>query len=291
MGGSIPETALLQAMLARRSVRRYSREPLDDATLVKVREIAASPKPLIPDNRLEVGMRDDVVRRDLVVLLGAYGRLITPPHALVPHICGASHPLVDLGYRVEQMVVRMTALGVGTCYVGTLPREEQARTTLGIPADARIGALLVFGRASQTAGGRAINSLVRSAAGGGREPDLARWFFRKSFDNPSPPPDSLRPFILAAACAPSACNAQPWRFLWQGDRLWLFVTRNNPKYRGAHSEQYCLYDGGIAMANVSLAMEALGITGAWQLVEANDAAVPAHPANLHPVARLSIAGH
>jgi hypothetical protein len=44
------------------------------------------------------------------------------------------------------------------------------------------------------------------------------------------------------------------------------------------------------MANVSLAMEALGIPGAWQLVEANDATVPVHPANLRAVARVAIGG-
>ena len=301
---------LYRAILARRSVRRYDQEPLDQATLAEVQEIAAGPMPLIPDNRMDVTLRDDVVRRDIVALLGAYGRLITPPHALVPYIRGSplspasgtfrpprgqgggtSHLLEDLGYRVEQIAVGLAALGIGSCYLGTLPREEKARALLGVPADARIGALLAFGRPAETAGGRALNGVVRSVLGRDQHPALERFFFRDSLDNPSQPPAALDRLVAAAAHAPSACNAQPWRFLWRDGQLWLFVTRNNRKYGGGASEQYCLYDGGIAMANISLAAQASGIPAEWQMVETADANIPPHPTELHPIARLVMSEH
>jgi nitroreductase len=277
---------LYQAILARRSVRRYDKELLSATTLATIRQIIVEARPLVPENRFEVTVRDDVVRRDLVALLGAYGRLITPPHALVPSMAGESHVLEDLGYRVEQIVVRMTALGIGTCYIGTLADEDKARATLGLTGQVRIGALVAFGRPAMAPGGRAINTLIRSALGRNVRPDLARFFFQETFDNPIDPPEHLLPLIEAAACAPSACNAQPWRLLWRDGWLTLFVTRNNPRYGEGAKERYCLYDAGIAMANISLAMESLGMLGQWQLLEAADPAIPAHPANLHPVATL-----
>jgi nitroreductase len=280
--------ALYQAILARRSVRRYSEMGLDAAILAQVQAITAAARPLIPANRLVVTRRDDMVRQDLVTLLGAYGRLISPPHALVPWLHGDAHLLTDLGYRVEQIVVRLTALGVGTCYIGTLPKEEQVRATLGLPEGARIGALVVFGRPAKSVGGRAFNNLIRSTLGRNKEPELERIFFQDRLDNPTCPPDALRPLILAAERAPSACNAQPWRFLWRDDRLTLFVTRDNPKYGSGPSEQYCLYDAGIAMANVALAMEAHSMAGGWQLVEPNTD-VPPHPDDLQPIASLVFA--
>jgi nitroreductase len=284
----INSTALYQALLARRSVRRYSETGLNATTLAQVQAIAAAARPLIPANRLVVTRRDDMVRQDLVTLLGAYGRLISPPHALVPWLQGDAHLLTDLGYRVEQIVVRLTALGVGTCYIGTLPREEQVRATLGLPEGARIGALVLFGRPAASVGGRAFNNLIRSALGRNKEPELERIFFQDRLDNPTRPPDALCPLMLAAERAPSACNAQPWRFLWRDGRLTLFVTRDNPKYGSGPGEQYCLYDAGIAMANVALAMEAHNMMGGWQLVEP-DAVIPPHPDDLHPIASLVFA--
>jgi nitroreductase len=290
-GVTDPEEAvdLFEAILARRSVRRYDARPLDAATLGRVRQIVDTTCPLVAANHLYVAWRDDLIRQDLAAVLGGYGRLITPPHALAPYIVGDRHALTDLGYRVEQIVVRMAALGIGSCYIGTLPKEDAVRAMLGIPTGGRIGALLVFGRPSSTVGGQAVNNLIRSALGGDREPDLTRIFFHNNLDNPAHPPDVLRPLVLAAARAPSACNAQPWRFVWHADQLWLFVTRHNPKYGGGPSEQYCLYDAGIAMANVMLAMEARGISGTWQMHQPDDAGVPTHPGDLLPIASLRMA--
>lgn len=279
---------LYEAILKRRSVRRYAPEPLDSETLRAVQRLVDSVHPLVPNNHLIVNRRDDLVRQDLVSLLGGYGRLITPPHALAPYIVGERYLLTDLGYRVEQVVVRMSALGIGSCYIGTLPKEEEIRRELGIPAGGRIGALVVFGRPASSLTGRSFNQILRTALGRTREPDLTRIFFRDSLDNPAQPPDTLRPLLLAAARAPSACNAQPWRFLWRADHLTLFVTRNNAKYGRGPAEQYCLYDGGIAMANVALALEALGMPGSWKLLDAEDASVPAHPSDFLPLARLQL---
>lgn len=282
-------TDMFQAILARRSVRRYDARPLDADSLARVQEIAVSSRPLVPTNHLHVSRRDDLIRQDLVTLLGGYGRLINPPHALAPYIVGNRHDLADLGYRVEQMVVRMTALGIGTCYIGTLPKEDAIRDLLNMPAGGRIGAIVVFGWPASTVGGSAFNGLIRSVLGRSREPDLTRIFFRDSLDNPAQPPEALRPLMLAAARAPSACNAQPWRFVWHADQLTLFITRNNPKYGGGSSEQYCLYDAGIVMANVTLAMEAFGVPGAWQVLESGDISVPSHPDDLLPIATLELA--
>lgn len=278
---------LYQAILARRSVRRYDAQPLDEATLERVLALANSVQPLAPANRFTVRLRSDVVRQDLVALLGAYGRLITPPHALVPYLQGTAHPLTDLGYRVEQIVVQLTVLGIATCYIGTLPHEEQARILLELPADARIGALVVFGRAAKTAGGRALDDLVRSVLGRTKPPALERFFFLERADHPAQPPAQLHPLIEAAIRAPSACNVQPWRFLWCDNRLILFVVRHNPRYGPGAAQQYNLYDGGIAMANITLAMEALEMRGHWQLIS-GESLVPPYPSAWLPLAQLTL---
>jgi nitroreductase len=279
---------LYRAIQRRCSVRRYDREPLDAITLVKVREIVAGVKPLIPQNRFEAAVRDDMVHEDLISVLGAYGRLVTPPHALAPYVIGDLHPLEDLGFRVEQIAVRLAVLDIGSCFIGTLAAEDKARFRLGLPEGARIGALLVFGRPAVAVGGRAINTLIRSVLGRNHPPPVERFYFQDTFDNPAVPPEYLAPILEAARYAPSACNVQPWRFLWHQGQLSLFVTRDNPRYGSGTRQQYRFYDGGICMANLSLAMEAFGMEGQWVMWDGIERRLPEHPASLLPLASLVV---
>jgi hypothetical protein len=218
-------------------VRQYDREPLDAPTLAQVQEIVAEVKPLISQNRFQAAVRDDTVHEDLISVLGAYGRLVTPPHALAPYIIGDLHVLEDLGFRVEQIAVRLAALDIGSCFIGTLAGEDKARFHLGLPENARIGALLVFGRPAVAVGGRAINTLIRSVLGRYDLPPVERFFFQDTFDNPAVPPEHLAPIVEAARYAPSACNVQPWRFLWHQGQLSLFVTRDNPRWQASSSRK------------------------------------------------------
>lgn len=286
----LPQGDLYEAILARRSVRRYERKPLDEVTLEKVRGIISGVKPLIPENRFEVLMRDEVVGEDLVTVLGGYGQFYTPPHSLAPYMLGEEYVLEDLGYCTEQIAVQLAALGIGSCYIGALKREGEVRVRFGLPKGARIGAFLVFGRPATAAGGRTFNTLMRLALGGHKRLPVERLFFQDTFDNPATPPSEISPLIEAARSAPSAVNAQPWRFLWRDGRLYLFVTRNNPKYARAGSQEYRLYDGGICMANVTLAMEALGMEGRWVMIAGTEPDIPDHSAELHPMATLVMRG-
>jgi nitroreductase len=277
---------LYQAILGRRSVRRYEKEPLGEPELAQVREILAGIRPLIAENRFDVSLKDVSPGEDLVAILGAYGRLVTPPHYLVPYITGERYLLADLGFRVEQVAVRLAALGIGTCYIGTLSREAEVRARFEMPEGARIGAFLAFGWPSTARRGRLFNNVVRRAAGANNKLQVERIFFRETFDTPASPPTELAPLIEAARNAPSAVNAQPWRFLLRDGCLYQFVLKASPKYGSGASADYRLYDGGICMSNVSLALKALGREGQWHMLEGDEADLPEHPPDLQPLAVL-----
>ena len=57
--------------------------------------------------------------------------------------------------------------------------------------------------------------------------------------------------------------------------------------RGA-SADYRLYDGGICMSNVALALEALGWEGQWQMLDGDEDDLPEHPPDLQPLAVLDL---
>lgn len=282
------EDDLYQAILARRSVRRYERTPLPQAQLARVCEAIAAVRPLIAANDYRVLLRDLPAASDLTAALGAYGHIANPPHVLVPYVLGDRHPLVELGFRTEQIAVRLTALGLGSCFMGCLGREAAVRARFELPPSARIVALLVFGRPSGATAARAVNRLVREITGATRKLPADRIFFDGDFSRPAAPPPDLAPLIEAARQAPSAVDAQPWRFLWRGGVLHLFVKRWNPRYGPGQSQNYRLHDGGACMGNVALALEALGRRGSWTVYEGNEPDLPEHPESLVPLARLEL---
>ncbi len=277
---------LYRAIFERRSVRRYDSTPLDAVALARVQATLSAVRPLAPANHYGVRLESAAAAGDVVTALGAYGLIVNPPHYLVPYLVGDEHPLTDLGYRAEQIAVRLAALGVGSCFIGCLGREEAVRARFALPPGARVGALLIFGRPTTALGGRAINALIRSGAGATNKLPAERIFYRETFAAPAAPPPELAPLIEAARRSPSAVDAQPWRILWRGGQLHLFVRRHNPRY--GPKQQYNLYDGGICMGNVALALEALGMEGRWALYSGAEPSIPDHPRDLMPLARLMV---
>jgi hypothetical protein len=285
---------LYAALLTRRSVRQYDRTLLDGETLARVREIEGTVRPLAPGAEFRVLYRDVAPGENLVEALGAYGRLVSPPHLLVPYLIGAHRNaahrnacalLSDLGYRAQQIVVRLTVLGLGSCYVGCLPWEERTRAYFGLEEGVCLGATVVYGRPAPGRGGRAFNAAMRRLAGATNKRPADQFFYDTAWSRPSAPPPELADLIEAARHAPSAANAQPWRFLWRDGLLYLYVVRSSWRHRIGGSQDYRFYDGGICMANVALAMEALGIVGRWELVEGG---APECPEDLQPLAVLRL---
>ncbi|MFH1086436.1 MAG: nitroreductase family protein [Chloroflexota bacterium] len=274
-------------VLARRSVRLYDQTPLDTATLGQVSALCALVEPLIPERPCHVLLRQERLTSEMVAVFGGYGRLITPPHFLVPYVDGGPHALTEGGFATEQLVIWLTALDIASCYIGSIANQPAARAQWGLASDASIGSLVIFGRPARAVRGL-LNRAVRGAIGGGSRLPLARLYFEGSFDRPAAPPGPLLPLLEAGRRAPSARNTQPWRFLWHDGALHLYVRRHNSGYMLAQYQDYRYYDGGICMANIALAMRCLGRRGAWRLTSGPDNAPPCPP-ELEPLARLELA--
>ncbi len=280
---------LYGAILSHRSVRRYRDEPLDRNTLAVIDGIVDRVRPLVPENRFRVLRRDVVSGEDLIAAMGGYGRILTPPHYLVGNAIGGKRPLVDLGYRMEQIAVQMVQLGISVCFIGSLGREENVRIRFRLNRESRFGAFLIFGRAAEGITGRTINAVIRLASGDASKQAAGDVFYNGSFERAGVPPKALARIIDAGHAAPSANNVQPWRFLWRDDILYLFLCRRNSRYGSKPAlQEYRYFDGGACMANVMMAMESTDLLGDWVLLEEGQPDVPACPAELEPLAKLQL---
>jgi hypothetical protein len=280
---------LYQAILSRRSIRRYRDQALDSELLLMLDDVVSHVRPLIPANRLRVMRRDVVSGEDLIAAMGGYGRVLSPPHYLVGYILGSRLPLVDLGYRMEQIAVQMVQLGVSMCFIGSLNRMENVRVRFRLSQEAHLGAFLIFGYDAESVADRTINAVIRRTSGGATKLTADMIFYDGSFGAPSTPPKELAKLIEAGRRAPSANNAQPWRFLWHDGTLYLFLKRHNNRYGNKPGLQdYRYFDGGTCMSNITMALETLPLSGQWRLLDGVQRALPEHPNTLEPVAALRL---
>lgn len=252
------------ALMRRHSVRRFQPNPLSVEQQEKIQTFIAQIQPLFPENKMHWVWRDTNPDENLATVIGGYGRLLTPPHYLALAVSGPHLPLVDCGFRMEQLAVFLTKMQLDSCYVGCIANEIQIKNRFNFPANARIYAVLAMGEAATNPVGRLFNRGMRSLAGATRKLALDKIYFENSFENPVLPPDNLLPLITAVQAAPSALNAQPWRLLKKDNFLYFCVTRRNSRYRGVAYQKYRYYDGGISMANLSIAMQAFNRSEGWE---------------------------
>ena len=280
---------LYQAILNRHSVRRYRNAPLDRQTLDQIDDIVAHITPLIPQNRFVVMRRDVLTGEDLIAVMGGYGRILSPPHYLTAYIVGEQYPLIDLGYRMEQIAIQLVQLSISMCFIGSLGRETDVRIRFRLLRNARTAAFLIFGYPTKSAAGRTINAVLRRRQHSNIKLAVDRIFYNETFENLQTPPEHIAKLIEAGRLAPSANNAQPWRFLWRNEHLYLYIREKNPRYgNNASHQHYRFFDAGTCMGNITLAMKSLGVGGHWSLLTEDDPGIPQHSPTLRPIAKLTL---
>jgi len=88
--------------------------------------------------------------------------------------------------------------------------------------------------------------------------------------------------------SPSAVNAQPWRFLLLNNELHLFSVQDSRKYLLPENRFYALHDCGVCMANMDMAMAAMGYEWEWDFLDGQIDENLKCPPSLYPLAKLLI---
>ena len=141
----------LEAIRRRRSTRRYTGEAVpksDLETIVDAGRLAETGSNRQPWDFVVV------TDRAMIEKFRVVGAWMQKAGAVVAVVMDpASRWWVEDGSAaIENMLLASVALGYGACWVegDALPREEQLKTLLGVPADRRLMALMPIGVAAET---------------------------------------------------------------------------------------------------------------------------------------------
>ncbi len=268
------ETGVMAAMKARVSVRTFDKGGFSDAD----RQVIAG----VMERRAGRGPFGHAVRFALAagesdgrpVKMGTYGLVSGAAGYVVAAVTRGPGAMEDLGYLTEALVLDLTALGFGTCWIGGVFSRGAAAAAIRAGEGEIVPIVIAAGRPADR------RSLFDRIVTGGAKSRTRKlhdtMFFRLRngrIEGIASPDGPFAEALEAVRIAPSASNKQPWRLVElpggdggdnPGGPRWLFCLAEDPVYNRAMGEARMQdVDIGIAMRHFEAALADRGIAGRW----------------------------
>lgn len=195
--------------------------------------------------------------------LGTYGMIKGASFFAASTVPDVPFAVQAVGYEFEKLILFLTALGLGSCWLGgTFNRNEFLKTLSGpegvlFPAVSPVG---YFEKKSLR------ESLVRGFVKADSRRPWETMFFDGGFSSPfRPEAAGAYAFPLEMLrLGPSASNKQPWRVVKAGSR-YHFYEHKLPGYSDAFNFDMQGIDMGIAACHFHLACLEKGLAGSFNL--------------------------
>ena len=250
------DTKVTEAIRARRSVRTYTGEPLDEALIAKIAKYVAGLKA-----PFGAACRIGIVRTTASaepVKLGTYGAIRGATDYLAL-IVGDDKPLTVEGaaYMFEQAILYCTSLGLGTCWLAGFFDRGGFKKQLALRPGERLKSVSPIGRASDKPH-RSLSTLMNGGKPTTRKP-FGETFFSGDGDKPLTEAGAgvwALPLEMVRR-APSANNKQSWRVVMGEGALHFYK---------APSMGYESLDAGIALCHFAETCREEGIAGRYETV-------------------------
>jgi len=200
--------------------------------------------------------------------LGTYGVIKNARLFLAGKVKKGSKAVEDYGYCMESLILKATALGLGTCWLaGTLSAGGFTRA-VNLQKNELLPAVSPIGYPAQKKS--LTEKIFRWSAGSDRRKPWPLIFFTGNFSTPLTSQQAGKYFeaLENVRFAPSACNRQPWRILQDttANAFHFYLQRAfGYKLRDVYIQDI---DMGIAMNHFEITLRELGIEGQW-IIEDN----------------------
>jgi hypothetical protein len=246
-------TGASAAIAARSSCRTFDGRPLDAHERSCVEELLDGPHPVPFGNAIRFALLDPAPRADGPrVRLGTYGVISGAPGFLVGAVREGTGALEDYGYALEVIVLALSVMGLGTCWLAGTFRRGDFADRIGLSAGEILPAVTPLGH--PTAHPSPIDALFHAGAGSAR-----RRTWEEVFSISRGDAGAWEPCLEAVRQAPSAANGQPWRIVREPGRAVFHLGIAGP----AGNRSRRRLDAGIAMCHFALVAAERGLPGAW----------------------------
>ncbi len=248
----------IKTISIRKSCRNFSIEPVVEKTLDKIRDLLKQAYIGPLGNEISFRIIDFSQNSDEVNgKLGTYGIIKGARIFIGGAITESTAAYIDYGYCFEKIILELTEMKLGTCWMAVASKKEIVRATFeskyGISKNEMVPAVSPFGYAKEKDG--FVQAFVRIAM---RTNSRKAWeeLFFDGFGGDPLDKSMIGNYVEALnalRAAPSAVNKQPWRVYKEKE------SQNFHFYRkGGHP-----IDMGIAMLHFEFAARQKGLSGEW----------------------------
>ncbi len=262
-----------QLIRQRYSCRVYEKTPIRAESIKQIEAISGS---------ISTGPFGTPLRFNLVVAtaedgkamkgLGTYGTIKDPAGFIVGAAGKGDKNLEDFGFGMETIILRVTGMGLGSCWLGGSFRKTRFAEKIGATVDEVVPAVAAIGHPGEST--RGLNRFRQGVRTGAR-----RSWEELFFDAGSGKPLSEEAAgayaipLEMVRLAPSSHNYQPWRIARE-DSSFHFWLERTPGY-GPESRAFKLLgvadlqriDIGIAMCHFELTAREMGLQGNWERLD------------------------
>lgn len=259
--------SILEIIRKRKSVRTYRPEKPAESELNELMDYIKlhSTGPFGNTARFQFVEAPEKERTELKEL-GTYGMISGAGLYLAGAVKKTKMAMEDYGYCMEAAILKATALGLGTCWLGgTLNRSSFAKH-IQLQDNEVIPAVTPVGYPFDKSGLK--DSIMRMAIGANNRKPFENIFFNASLKDPLKREESGKygPVLESLRLAPSASNRQPWIII-KGNgtnhfHFYLDEDKNyNNRFEGVRIQNI---DMGIAVCHFDFSAEELGPKGDWK---------------------------
>lgn len=268
--------------IARKSVRSFTAKKISDKIRGEIEDYGQHCECLTPGTAVEWRFFNGDILEQLAGCAGYHGFMVEAPYYMILLSEEKEMYLENAGFVGEDMVLELTKLGLGSCWI-TIPDPEKLKEQLGIISEKRPTALIAYGYEKAELGTLRIDikspsNIHLKKRSGLVAPKLyiEDAVYEGKWGNPSqidlwPRNSNLYRALIAACCAPTALNRQPFRFIMDGHQIYLIIMEDEMTTKDNER-----LNTGIVMHHFAMVMSRQsGLHGSWNLKpEVQDLGLP-----------------
>jgi hypothetical protein len=255
---------VMEIIRRRRSVRTYSKLPIPADIKEKLHQYFRQLKGPF-QARIRFGLLDKLeIKTDAKIKLGTYGVIQGASSFIAAAVEKKEHSLEHLGYVFENLILYLTSLGLGTCWMAGTFNKSQFSKAMRIRTDEILPIVTPVGYASEKRS--LIEILMKPSPNLKKRKTWNELFFKDSFNTPLDEADAgayAMPLEMVRL-APSASNKQPWRIIKTNGHFHFYLAHNT-LYTRMYPYDIQKIDMGIAMFHFESTANESGLKGRWEI--------------------------
>lgn len=254
------KASVIDIIMKRRSVRTYTRKKVEQE------------KKQIIENEMK-NLKGDNFRFELIdfdfgenIKLGTYGIIKGASTFIIGILDKKSakdkNIAENFGYDFEEIVLKSTELGLGTCWMAATFNEKDIMKIVSLADNEQVVMISPIGYSDKI---RGMEKLTRFVAKSDKRKPWEELFFNKDFNTPlfKSEAGKYEQVLDMVRLAPSAANIQPWRILKTNKTYDIYTAKTSFSEKAGQKININYNDIGIAKSHFEYSAKQKGLKGHW----------------------------